>query len=305
MDKPKFTITIPTRNRLSDLKVTLKKIDQLLERKDVICFICDDASSDNTFEYVSINYPKIKIFKNEKPCGIHYTRNRLLNNVETPFILSIDDDAHIISDDTLEIIENYFNKNHSAGLLSFRAYWNKSEPTSTVTIQTAHRVKSFGAVSFALRVQALREMPNFLNWFVFYGEEDFAAFHLFKKGWEIHYIPEVLVHHRVNIKERKNHQDYYLRLRRSLRSGWYLYILFYPLKTIPKRFIYTLYIQLKSKVFKQGDIKAFFSILQAVLDLIINFPRLIKNSNRLTKKEFAKHQNLAEPKLYWSPEIEE
>jgi GT2 family glycosyltransferase len=228
-----------------------------------------------------------------------------LNNVETPFILSIDDDAHIISDDTLEIIENYFNKNHRAGLLSFRAYWNKSEPTSTVTSQTAHRVKSFGAVSFALRAQALREMPNFLNWFVFYGEEDFAAFHLFKKGWEIHYIPEVLVHHRVNIKERKNHQDYYLRLRRSLRSGWYLYILFYPLKTIPKRFIYTLYIQLKSKVFKQGDIKAFFSILQAVLDLGINFPRLIKNSNRLTKKEFAKHLNLAEPKLYWTPEMEE
>ncbi|WP_339916374.1 glycosyltransferase family 2 protein [Yeosuana marina] len=304
MDKPKFTITIPTYNRPYELKFTLKKIEDLLIRKDVVCIICDDASTDNTCEYVSQTYPNIKILKNEKTRGIHYTRNRLLNDVETPFILSLDDDAHIISDNTLGIIEHYFNNNPHVGLLSFRAYWDKGEPHSIHTKQKPIRVKSFGAVSFAMRTEALKEIPNFLNWFVFYGEEDFVAFHLFKKGWEIHYIPEVLVHHRVNIKERKKNKDYHLRLRRSLRSGWYLYILFYPLKTIPKRFMYTLYIQIKSKVLKTGDFKAFFSILHAILDLFINFPRLIKNSNRLTKKEFSIFNNLAEPILYWTPEEE-
>jgi GT2 family glycosyltransferase len=136
---------------------------------------------------------------------------------------------------------------------------------------------------------------------VFYGEEEFASFQLFKEGWEIHYLPEVLVHHRVDVKSRKKEKDYRLRLRRSLRAGWYLYFLFYPLKVIPKKFIYTLWIQFKLKVFK-GDLKAFIAILQALGDVIFNIPRLMKNANRLTNNEFKEYCKLADTKLYWKPE---
>ena len=64
--------------------------------------------------------------------------------------------------------------------------------------------------------------------------------------------------------------------------------------------MYTLWIQLKTKVFK-GDMKAFIGILQALGDVIINFPRLIQNSNRLSKKEFEVYSKLSDPKLYWTP----
>tara|TARA_R110000868_G_scaffold360908_1_gene622958 strand:+ start:6676 stop:7587 length:912 start_codon:yes stop_codon:yes gene_type:complete len=301
MSKPKFTIAIPTKNRLSNLKFTLKKIENLLDRKDVVCIICDDGSDDDTFEYITKNYPEIKIFKNKKSKGIHFTRNLLLNNANTPYILSIDDDAHIITENVLEIVENYFTQKPQVGLLSFRAFWNKDNPVTMDTKQKPEQVKSFGAVSFALRHEAWKSIPNFPEWFVFYGEEDFAAFHLFIKGWQIHYVPQVLVHHRVNIKERKKNKDYRLRLRRSLRSGWYLYILFYPWKLIPKRFLYTFFVQIKLKVFK-GDIKALFAIFQAIFDVSYNFKRLLKNANRLTSEEFLRYKKLSEPKLYWSPE---
>ena len=111
------------------------------------------------------------------------------------------------------------------------------------------------------------------------------------------------MHHRVDIKSRKKQKDYRLRLRRSLRSGWYLYLLFYPIKEIPRRFLYTLWIQVKKKTFK-GDIKATIAIIQALLDIFYNIPKLNQNSNRLTEKEFKLYQELPDTKLYWNPNKE-
>ena len=149
-------------------------------------------------------------------------------------------------------------------------------------------------------MKAWQDIPDYPDWFVFYGEEDFAAFQLFKKGWEIHYLPSILVHHRVDIKSRRQDYDYQIRLRRSLRSGWYLYFLFYPINQIPRRFFYTLGVQIKKKVLR-GDMKAALAILQALGDVIVNFPKLYKQSNRLKTSEFEKNNNLRDTKIYWQP----
>jgi len=281
LSKQKFTLLIPTKNRLEQLKYTLLKLEALLERDDIACIVCDDGSNDGTFEYIVKQYPKIEIIKNKVSKGIHYSRNLLLNKVRTPYAISIDDDAHFITSAIPEIVENYFLSNEKVGLLSFRAYWNQEAPISTISKDKAISVKGFGAVGFAIRMSAWQDIPNFPAWFVFYGEEDFASFQLFKKGWEVHYVPEILVHHRVDLKARKKEKDYRLRLRRSLRSGWYLYLMFYPWQEIPRRFAYTLWIQIKNKALK-GDWKATLAVVQAMCDVIINLPKLIKNSNRLS-----------------------
>ena len=300
MTNHQFTLLIPTKNRLKELKFTLEKLKFLHEKPEVKCIICDDGSTDGTSEFLNENYPQIFVIKNETSKGIHNVRNNLLNKVETQFALSIDDDAHFITEDVLINIEKYFNNNSQVGLISFRSFWNLNEPEFTDTIDKPHRVKSFGAVGFAIRVEAWKQIPNFLEWFKFYGEEDFCAIHLFKKNWEIHYLPKVLVHHRVNIKNRKTEIDYAFRLRRSLRSDWYLYFLFYPFKEIPRRFLYTLWTQIKLKIFK-GNFKAFKAISLAVFDLLINFPRLINNRKPLTNIEFKKFHDLPNAKIYWEP----
>jgi GT2 family glycosyltransferase len=146
-----------------------------------------------------------------------------------------------------------------------------------------------------------RAIPNYPEWFVFYGEENFASYQLFKKNYEIHYLPEVLVNHRVNVKARRDNADYMIRLRRSLRSGWYLFFLFYPLSMIPQKMGYSLWIQIKYKVFK-GDFKALQAIVLALLDLVWAIPRILKNSNRFTKKEYETYSQLSETKIYWQPE---
>jgi hypothetical protein len=114
-------------------------------------------------------------------------------------------------------------------------------------------------------------------------------------------LPKVLVNHRVDVKARRNNADYTIRLRRSLRSGWYLFFLFYPISVIPRKMGYSLWMQLKLKVFK-GDFKALQAIVLALLDLVWNMPKILKNSNRLTQKEYDLYNKLPETKLYWQPE---
>ena len=114
-------------------------------------------------------------------------------------------------------------------------------------------------------------------------------------------MPEILVHHRVNVAKRKDDKDYQIRKRRSLRAGWYLYFIFYPITVIPRKFGYTLWQQIKKYTFK-GDIKATIAVFQALGDLVLNSYTIFKTSNRLTKVEYKEFINLPAAKIYWHPE---
>ncbi len=301
MSNPTFSILITTKNRKEDLAFTLGKIKYLLEYKKVVCIICDDGSTDDTVSFLKTNYPDIQLIQNKKSQGLIYSRNRLLNMTTTEYAISLDDDAHFVTENSLKSITNHFDQNPVCGLIALRIFWGLESPNETVTKEEISRVKGFVGCAHVWRMEAWKSIPNYPEWFIFYGEEDFAAFQLFKKGWEVHYVSEILVHHRVNLKARKSEKDYRLRLRRSLRSGWYLYIMFYPWREIPRRFAYTLWIQIKNKVFK-GDWKATLAIFQAMGDVIINLPRLFRYSNRLTEEEFTDYNKLPDTKLYWTPE---
>lgn len=300
----RFSILITTKNRLEDLKYTLHKIRDLVDRDDVEVLIYDDASTDNTYEYLKRNYPKIILFRNEKSKGLIHNRNVLLNSCRGDFAISLDDDLHFITEKPIEIIDDYFEQHHECGLIAFRIFWGKSEPDSKKSYQKNEQVRSFAGGAHVWRMDAWRKIPNYPEWFIFYGEEDFASYHLFKNNIEIHYVPELFTHHRVDVKGRKRNADYRLRLRRSLRSGWYLFVMFYPISKIPKIFLYSLWMQIKNKTLK-GDFKATFGILQAIGDLIIHFPKLLDHSSRLTVDEYEAYLKLPPAKLYWKSEDEQ
>lgn len=297
-----FSILITTKNRLTALAFTLEKIKYLLDRKDVECLICDDGSTDGTSGYLQANYPEIQLIQNGKSQGLIFSRNRLLSLVKTDFAISLDDDAHFLTENPLESIQNYFEEHSNCGLLALRIFWGLKEPKTKVSNEKPERVQGFVGCAHVWRMNAWRDIPNYPAWFVFYGEENFASYQLFKKKWEIQYLPEVLVNHRVDVKARRSDADYALRLRRSLRSGWYLFFLFYPCREIPLKMAYSLWMQFKLKVFK-GDFKALQAIVLALLDLVWNSPKIIKNSNRLTREEYEEYVGLPETKIYWQPEI--
>ena len=287
---------------MQDLIFTLGQIATILQRKDVECMICDDGSNDGTTSYLKGKHPNINLIRNEKSKGLIYSRNKLMELVKSDFAISIDDDLHFITENPTELIEDYFNHHPKCALIGFRIFWGKKAPERIATNEKPHRMKSFAGGAHAWRMDSWRKIPDYPSWFIFHGEEDFAAYEMFKKNLEIHYLPSVLVHHRVDIAARKKDADYTIRLRRSLRSGWFLYFLFFPLKKIPRLMAYSLWIQLKTKVFR-GDFRAMKAMCQALIDLIVSSPKIAKNRNRLSLNEYNEFQKLEGLKLYWKPEI--
>jgi len=298
----RFSILITTKNRLNDLKITLNQLACFIENDTIEFIICDDGSTDGTSDFIETNFKTIQLIKNPKSKGLIFSRNRLLNLTNAKYAITLDDDAHIVSENTLEIIEQYFNENKRCAIMALRIFWGKVLPENINHNLENKRVKGFVGCGHVWRMNAWREIPNYPAWFIFYGEEEYASYQLFKKKWEVWFIPDILVQHRVNVNERRKDDDYTTRLRRSLRSGWYLYFLFYPFKYIPRKMVYTLWVQLKLKVFK-GDIKAFYALIGALLNVFFNISRLLCFRNSLSDSEYKLYNSITDTILYWSPEI--
>lgn len=299
-DYPLFSILISTKNRQEDLLFTLAKIDGLIKKDFVECVVFDDGSTDKTSLCVKEQFPDVKLYRNEESKGYLFCRNKMLNDTKATYAISLDDDAHFLTENPLEIIEKKFNDYPNCALIAFRIFWGKELPNSLETNEKSEPVRGFVGCGHVWRMDMWREIPNYPEWFVFYGEEEFASFQLFKINKQIIYEPSILVNHRVDVQSRRKNKDYQIRLRRSLRSGWYLYFLFFPWKLMPKKILYTLWIQIKNKIFR-GDFKASMAIIQAIFDVLVNFPLLIKNSNRFSYFEFKEYQQLPMTKIFWKP----
>ena len=222
------------------------------------------------------------------------------SKTKAKYAITIDDDSHVVNLEAIAKVPLYFKDNKDCAVLGCRIFWGLSLPKNTTTNEISLRVKSFVGCGHIWNMEKWQLIPKYPEWFKFYGEEEFAAFQLFKVGLQVHYFPEILVHHRVDVKSRKKQKDYALRTRRALRAGWYLYLLFYPLNLVVKRIVYSIFMQFKLKVLK-GDFVVAISILQGLGDVLVNFSRLLKNSNRLTKVEFKEFSNLPDTKIYWKP----
>jgi glycosyltransferase involved in cell wall biosynthesis len=108
-----FSILITTKNRLTDLLFTLEKINYLLQKDTVECVVFDDGSSDGTYQYVKQNFPNIQLERNIVSKGYLFCRNKMLNETKATYAISLDDDAHFVTANPLESIQNNFEENHN------------------------------------------------------------------------------------------------------------------------------------------------------------------------------------------------
>ncbi|RZJ70862.1 glycosyltransferase [Flavobacterium sp.] len=297
-----FELLISTKNRRDDLLFTLGRISGLLSQ-NVTCRVFDDGSDDGTSDAVKANFPQIGLLRNDKSKGYLFCRNHLLNTTTADFAISLDDDAHFLSDDPISRLSDFFDQNQNCGLVAFRIFWGKDAPETTFSSETSHPVKSFVGCGHAWRMSAWKTINPYPEWFEFYGEENTASLELFKKGWQVSYVPEVLVHHRVDQKLRRTQSDRGFRKRRSLRAGWYMYFLYFPISKIPAKMAYSVWSQFRNHVFR-GEFQALKILFLCTFDLVVNLGRISKESNRLTKIEFAAFSKLPEARIYWHPKKE-
>lgn len=296
----KFGILITTKNRVADLSYTLGKIQQLFRRDDVELVVTDDGSTDGTFEFLKSNYPEAILHRNPVSLGYLRCRNEMLNNSRALYTITLDDDAHFLSENPLEEVAAHFESHPECGLIAFRIFWSRNPPGRVSSDEKSQRVRGFVGCGHAWRMDSWRRIPDYPEWFKFYGEESYASIQLFMHGIEVHYLPQVLVQHCVDLKLRKQNSDYRLRYKNSLRADYFLFFLFNPIQTIPRRLGYSVYAQLRSRIFKTEP-GMLWPLLGALWQVGINLPKLLRERTALTMEQYDSYLKLEGTKIYWKP----
>lgn len=109
---PLVSVYIPTHNRLETLKRAIKSIQcQTFENIEIL--VCDDASTDGTFDYVNDlikNDKRIRYFRNEHPSGACAARNMGIFKAKGKFITGLDDDDEFTEDRIEFLIKKWQDK---------------------------------------------------------------------------------------------------------------------------------------------------------------------------------------------------
>jgi GT2 family glycosyltransferase len=94
------TIVITTRNRRDELREALRTCQA--QTADVDVLVIDDGSSDGTSEMVAAEFPDCRLQRSEVSRGLIFQRTAAATMTDAPVIVSIDDDARLMSPRTVE-----------------------------------------------------------------------------------------------------------------------------------------------------------------------------------------------------------
>jgi glycosyltransferase involved in cell wall biosynthesis len=287
-----FSLLISTRNRREDLLRTLRvMVPAFLPGHEVL--VLDDASEDGTAEAVAADFPAVRLLRHPACTGYIVARNELLAAARGELAISLDDDAEIATPGFLDLVAEHFAAHPRCGALALRIFWGRTLPASSEVEGPPRRVQSFVGCGHVWRLEAWRSLPPYPAWFEMYGEEAFASYELLRRGWEVHYLPAVLVHHRVEIADRPAAERAW-RYRRQLRAGLFLACLFHPRQVLPRHLAYAFREQLRRD-------RRLSDLVRVAADLVRHAPRLRRERHALSPEQWALWQSLEPEPIYWSP----
>lgn len=203
-------IIIPTRNRIEDLRITIKKMLAIGFDEEQF-YVIDDQSADSTPDIIRSEFPDITLEVNQSPRGQLRNRNTLCRMTSRKYVLSLDDDSHIRSaEDVLEAIE-ILEKTPSAGIFAFRAFEQMHEPPSKEELEAdVVFTRTFIACGCLIKRSVLNDIEEYTREALgYYCEEIDCSIRAFVKGYRVISKRNIVVHHRVNrnYKNMPKHTD--------------------------------------------------------------------------------------------------
>ena len=292
----RFSLLIATRNRREDLLRTLEAMSPaLLPTHEVV--VLDDASEDGTAEAVATGFPGVRLLRHDSRSGYIAARNELLAAARGELAISLDDDAEIASPGSLDRIAELFETHPRCGVAALRIFWGRTLPPAAPVEEPQRRVQSFVGCGHVWRLEAWRSLPPYPAWFEMYGEETFASYELLRRGWEVCYLPSVLVHHRVDLGDRPAAERAW-RYRRQLRAGLFLSCLFHPRGLLPRHLAYAFLEQARRL---PGSDRRLSDLVWTAAELARHAPRLRRERRALSPEQWRLWRSLDPEVVYWAP----
>jgi GT2 family glycosyltransferase len=162
--------------------------------EDVEIIVVDNASTDGIDDIVRKNFPQVKYIKLLENNGCPRGRNYIYANCTGDYVVNLDDDG-FLAEDTLEKIQNAFDKDKTIGVIAMKLQYVDEPSLSRVSgEQGEDAVHFYGGVS-AFRMKMLKEIGYYPNDFFQYYEEADLALRVLDAGWRIVSRPDIVIWH--------------------------------------------------------------------------------------------------------------
>lgn len=224
-----FSFLIVTRHRVAELLHTLSKLEPLFQEElsEVLVFI--DACPET--EALIPRFPWVRWSGSATPLGASAARGRLYPHGKGTIFIGLDDDAHPITDGFLAIVREKF-RNPRTGVLAFREIKGLFANDEACLLAAGspgdeYHAADFIGSGFAIRRDVYMGTRGFPEWIDIYGEETCVAFEVLENGYDLLYVPSIVINHRVDMEKRRRAGRNYFRFERQLRNSFFIFLVYY------------------------------------------------------------------------------
>jgi GT2 family glycosyltransferase len=299
-----FSLVVATRNRWDALQDTFRRLTSWYPADGEV-LVYDDASSPGARGDLADDIRHARWFSGTVRIGLSRCRNFLFRRAHGKYIICLDDDADLLTTDACEILRCHFDAHPRCGIITFRVWWSEDPPSPGLMLTSRERTYECGDFlggASAMRAACFAESGGYAEWMNLYGEETYVAIGAALRGWEVHYLPSILVHHRTRpLEQRGNRAQVKSWLRQQLCNQLGIVAARLPVRVIPLRTMQLLAHYGWNYGIKQGLPRA---CLSAVVAFVRNLPAILHNRTRMSPDQYRRWQALPPPVYYWSPDGE-
>jgi GT2 family glycosyltransferase len=208
----------------------------------------------------------------------------------------LDDDAHPLQNDFIEVIEQQFGHDNELAIIAFQEIKGifksdfdalNSKPKQALSFLCSE----FVGCGFAIRKESYLATRGFPTWIDIYGEESCVSIEVLANNERILYTNAISVNHRVDLDTRKKAGQNYFRFEKQLKNSVMLYLVYYrnPILKIIK-LLHHNFIRYAIKDF------SFFKLyFRAVFKTFIKLPLIIKYRKPVDRKVILIKNKLPSP----------
>jgi GT2 family glycosyltransferase len=221
--RDRLTIVLLTYNCAARITSTVERLLEL----DVAIVAVDNASSDGTAEVLS-TFPELDVLRLPRNIGAA-ARNAGAERARTPYVAFCDDDGWW-EREGLQIACNLFDAHPRLGLINARILVRDEQRLDPISAEMAESpvpdrdqlpgsvLLSFMGGAAVVRLAAYWAAGGYDERFFMGGEEETLAFPLAKLGWQMRYVPDVVMHHYPSLANATKLRAY--GMRNTLVNAW-------------------------------------------------------------------------------------
>jgi GT2 family glycosyltransferase len=213
-----LSIMITTRNRIEELKSTLRVLTTLSPAPDEI-LITADGCTDGTAEFVTSVLPAAKFIVNQPGIGSVASRDRMMREARGDLVLALDDDSYPEQLDCIARIVPLFEHRPELAVLHFPQRTDEyPETLAQANFGSEHSTRSFANSGAVLRRSTYLQLPGFESRFFHAYEEPDYALQCVAAGNDILFAPVIIIRHHYSGETRDEIRIHHRHARNELWS---------------------------------------------------------------------------------------